>query len=202
MGRNLALPPPLDYAPVEDLGEDYEGMEGMGDWADFALDLVPSMQEIKEGLTVAGSGAAALLAGSMLLPKVLPASWSPKLKNGVALLLAIAGAKVAVRYNRALALGILGGLGGLAVANIVSDFLGKPVSLGDFSESPEERLLSEFLGEEDESLMNLSQLPEEEMLSAYSDEGMGRVEVESGMNGFGVVGVERVNPLGAIIGSF
>ncbi|MFH1690395.1 MAG: hypothetical protein ABIE42_09190 [Candidatus Eisenbacteria bacterium] len=162
MSRTVDLPP-LD---------DFDG--GIGA-------LVPTAEQFKESLMVAGGAAGSIMLGAFVLPKLfgMIKIEKPIYKAAIALGLAIVGGGLAFRVSPQLAVGIIGGLGGFALATAVAGYADIPITLG-FS---------------DGGYGSYDDLPEEdELLGLPSHSGsMGDVDVEpvpSYMAGFEGVEVE------------
>jgi len=111
----------IDFPPIN--GFDGDGMIGA---------LLPTPEQFKESLMVAGGAAGSILVGSLVLPKLLSyvPTDNPLIKAAIVLGIAVVGGGLAFRFSPQLAVGIIGGLGGLAVATAVGGYANIPVTLG------------------------------------------------------------------------
>ena len=164
---------------------DFPPLEGATGWSGLGQDLVPTPEYLKESLIIAGSAGGAILLGSFVLPKIkVFADLSPLVKAGIVLGIAIVGSSFAFRFSPQVAVGILGGLGGLALATAVSGLVDIPVALGYLSDND----VDEDASAEEAASALERMLPEERML-----EGAEVRRVEQPAFGETAVRVRRIN---------
>jgi len=104
----------------------YDGMSGL-DMYDDDMEGFMSPRMLQEQVIAAGAGAGAILIGAWLLPKLpAPASWSEpnqhRMRAGLGVVASILAAKYLWDWNRDAAIAVLGGVGGLGVAQLVDSF--------------------------------------------------------------------------------
>ncbi|MFH1496558.1 MAG: hypothetical protein ABII82_01915 [Verrucomicrobiota bacterium] len=164
-GTNMSksLQGPMDFPPLSG-----SGLEAY----------LPTPEQFKESLMVAAGAGGSILIGSFLLPRA-PAFFQnlpPLAKAGIVLGVAILGGGFAFRFSPQLAVGLIGGLGGLAVATAVSGYANVPITLG-FADG------GNAVAEAAVALAGL--LPEERHLGALGAASVRSVD-RSTMSGFGV----------------
>lgn len=86
-----------------------------------------SGQQLKEFLMTGGAGGVGILATSAVLQRIpFPADWQPsttsRVKNLLALGVGVLGGRMMYDRNREAALGFMGGVGGLAIAQLLQSF--------------------------------------------------------------------------------
>jgi hypothetical protein len=92
-----------------------------------------SGSQLKEHLMAGGAGGIGILATSAVLQRVpFPADWQPsttsKVKNLLALGVGVIGGRMMYDRNREAALGFMGGVGGLAIAQLLQSFAPETLS--------------------------------------------------------------------------
>ena len=125
----------------------YDDMSDMGLYDDMGAFMSPAM--LQEQTMAAGAGAGAILLAAWAMPKlstVWPAAWTEPNKHRANAAFALIGAGLGARmmwdYNRDAAIAILGGVGGLALAQLIDSYvdanlLGGGYPLGQMPDSSE-----------------------------------------------------------------
>jgi hypothetical protein len=123
---------------------DYDDM-GMGLYDDMGAFMTPAM--LQEQVIAAGAGAGAILLAAWAMPKLpTPSTWSEPNQHRLRAGLALVGAGLAARmlwdYNRDAAIAVIGGVGGLALAQLIDSYvdanlLGGGNPLGQMPDSSE-----------------------------------------------------------------
>jgi len=107
--------------------DDLMGLD-MYDEGMMGLDGFYSAEQAKEQFIAAGSSAAAIMLAAWGMPKLpAPESWQPenqhRLRAGLGLLAGLLLSRGLWNYNRDAAMAVLGGVGGLAVAQLIDSYL-------------------------------------------------------------------------------
>lgn len=115
---------------------DYDDMSDIGSF-NFGSDLgeMYSADMLKDSLIAAGAGAGALVLSAFLLPKLpapsmFTAQNQSRFRAGVGLLIAMGAGRAMWDVNRDAAMGIIGGVGGVALAQLIDSFLGADILRG------------------------------------------------------------------------
>ena len=101
----------------------YDGLDGF----------MPNGAQVKEALMVGGAGAVGILAASAIVQRIpYPATWEAattmRVKNVAAFALGLVGARVLYDKNRDAAVGLMGGVCGLALAQLAASFAPETLS--------------------------------------------------------------------------
>lgn len=114
----------------------YDDMDGIGSF-NFGSDLgeMYSADMFKDSLIAAGAGAGALVLSAFLIPKIpapsmLTAQNQSRFRAGVGLVVAMLAGRGMWDVNRDAAMGIIGGVGGVALAQLIDSFLGADILRG------------------------------------------------------------------------
>ena len=136
----------------------YDDMMGL-EFGDYEMEgILPDAQQIKDALLAGTAGGGAILLTSWgvkklnenvdLLSKIENPLLRSAVTSGIAMLAGLIGGKMLVEYNRDAAIGIVGGVSGLAMANLldtaIAQFTGNErmgISLG---ENDDESLLAGY----------------------------------------------------------
>lgn len=173
----------------DDLPIEYPAIEDLSDWGDigFLAEIVPTPEMLKSQMTAAGTAAAAMIGMSFIAPR-LPVN--PWLKIGGTAALGIIGGNLLSKQNRDAGIGLAAGLTGLALAQVVSKLLKRPLGLEAFDESE---------ADVRRELTSIEVLPEEAQLRALPELDQVNVETEQKLHGFGqAVGVETERKFGGM----
>jgi hypothetical protein len=166
----------------------YDDMMGL-EFGEFGAFLDGQM--VKDALMAAAAGGVAILAGAYALNKLLDMEWVPavvkdnrKVVIGASMIaLGVVGGRYAYNMGKPeWAMGILGGLGALGVANIINNYLGANTVALAGDDSGDESLLSNYNGMA--ALAALEATSVQEAAGAFSGLGDPTVTPEALM-GFG-----------------
>lgn len=174
----------IDFPPLADEGS----WSGLGQ-------LLPSPEQLKESLLVAGGAGGSILLGALVFPRILPSTWHPLARAGIVLGIAVLAGGFVFRFSPQLAVGIIGGLGGLAVATAIGGLANVPVSLGFLGDASDDAA-------EDAAAALEQSLPEERALEGTATEPVDRPELGEFDGDEAVVARSVMNPAlaGAILG--
>jgi hypothetical protein len=106
----------------------YDDLMGL-DMYDEGMGEMYNAQSAQEDAIAAGSSAIAILLGAWAMPKMpAPKDWTPenqhRMRAALAVLAGIVGSRMLIRYgNRDAAMAVLGGVGGLGIAQLVDSYL-------------------------------------------------------------------------------
>jgi hypothetical protein len=106
----------LEYASIDDLAEDYEFF-GMGE--------LFTKEMLMEGGVATAAGAGGILITQNVLDRVEYFADKPGWRAAVELAIGLAGGRALYNYNRPAAYGLLGGVGGLALATLAQQGLAR-----------------------------------------------------------------------------
>ena len=141
----------MRYDDLADL-DMYDGLDDIG-----LADGMPSAAALQRYVLAAGAGAGALLLGTWLMPKVpAPKDWQElnahRMRAAIAALAGLTIGHFTMRYNRDVGMAVLGGISGLAIAQLVGslvtpNFVGTP--FGQLSADDEYSMMGAIAGDED-----------------------------------------------------
>ena len=152
------------------MARDYDDLYGL-DMYDMGQFLTPSM--VQDALIAAGAGAGAILLASWISPMLpAPEAWEEANKHRLRAAVATVGGLLIGRlmwdWNRDAAMAVIGGVGGLGIAQLVDSFF-KPELVGyPLGTLPEDVELSEG----DEALLSAYDYDQAQALSALETTGV------------------------------
>lgn len=164
----------------------YDDMAGL-EFAEF--DELMNMEMAKEMGLAGVSGAASVLLATYGLQALAKVSWfatmTPQTRSqvmsGLAIVGGVVGGRALYHYNRDAAMGVVGALGGLGLANLLGSFMTVNPLGAPLGALPEDMALS----------------GDESMLEAYDYEalqGLGETDVQGNAGAFGMLADPSVTP--------
>jgi hypothetical protein len=115
----------------------YDDLSGL-DMYDDGMGEIYSVDMLKGALIAAGASASAIVVGTLVLPKLtaseMLSKYEPTTRSRIAAVLSIGAGlvlgRLALPYNRDAAMAIVGGLGGLGIAQLADSFLDRDLLHG------------------------------------------------------------------------